>query len=292
MTAPLADRLAFSTNAYLNFSFAEAVARIAAIGYRGVEVMADVPHAWPAYLLPEQKRALREALDRHGLAISNVNAFMMHAVDDPRQKYWHPSWIEPDRHYRQIRINHTKRALTLARELGARCITTEPGGPVEPGGSWSDALRLFVEMLKPVAEHAEKEGILLLVEPEPGLLIETSEQFEEFMRHIDSPAVGLNFDVGHMYCVSEDPAAALRRLARFVRHVHLEDIAATRVHAHLVPGEGAIDFASTLRAVEAIGYNGWVTVELYPYIDDPDAAARTARERVLDVLRSPGGAIT
>jgi len=85
-----------------------------------------------------------------------------------RQRYWHPSWIEPDRHYRQIRIDHTIRSLTLARELGARCITTEPGGPVAPGESWSSALRLFVEMLKPVIAHAEKEGVLLLIEPEPG----------------------------------------------------------------------------------------------------------------------------
>ena len=109
-------QLAFSTNAYLNYSFAEAVRRLAAIGYQGVEIMADVPHAWPAFLLPEQKQALRDALARNRLAISNVNAFMMHAVNDPRQRYWHPSWIEPDRHYRQIRIDHTTRALTLARE--------------------------------------------------------------------------------------------------------------------------------------------------------------------------------
>ena len=213
--------------------------------------MADVPHAWPAYLLPEQKQAIRDALAANSLAISNINAFMMHAVNDPRQKYWHPSWIEPDPHYRQIRIDHTKRALTLAKELGAPCITTEPGGPVEPGASWRRRLKLFVEMLKPVVEHAEKEGVLLLVEPEPDLLIETADQFQEFMRHIDSPAVGLNFDIGHSYCVSDDPAATLRRLAKYIRHVHLEDIAATRVHHHLIPGEGAIDFAATLRARHA-----------------------------------------
>src|SRR5438105_1228691 len=185
-------KLAFSTNAYLKYSFAEAVRRLAKIGYTGVEIMADVPHAWPAFLLDEQKQAIRQALVSNNLGISNINAFMMHAINDPRQRYWYPSWIEPDPHYRQIRIDHTRRALTLAKELGAPCITTEPGGPVEPGGSWSAALKLFVEMIQPVAEHAEKEGVSLLVEPEPGLLIEKCEQAEEFMSRMTSPAVGLN----------------------------------------------------------------------------------------------------
>jgi sugar phosphate isomerase/epimerase len=209
---------------------------------------------------------------------------MMNAISDPRQRYWHPSWIEPDPHYRQIRIDHTCRALTLARELGARCITTEPGGPVEPGESWKAALRLFVEMLKSVVEHAEKEQVLLLIEPEPGLLIETADQFLELMQHIESPALGMNFDIGHAYCVGDEPAPTIRRLAKHIRHFHLEDIAATRVHHHLIPGDGAIDFQATLDAIRAIGYDGWITVELYPYVDDPDAAARTAFERVQPLL--------
>jgi sugar phosphate isomerase/epimerase len=280
----IAQRLAFSTNAYLKFSFAEAVRRLAAIGYRGIEIMADVPHAWPAYLLDEQKRAIRQALADQQLAISNINAFMMNAVSDARQRYWHPSWIEPDRHYRQIRIDHTRRSLTLARELGAPSITTEPGGPVEAGASWSAALQLFVEALKPVAEHAEEEGVLLLIEPEPELLIETADQFLELMQHIDSPAVGLNFDVGHFYCAGDEPAQTVHRLAPFIRHFHLEDIASTRVHHHLIPGDGAIDFAATFQAIKEIGYQGWITIELYPYVDDPDHAARTALERVAAML--------
>jgi sugar phosphate isomerase/epimerase len=277
-------QLAFSTNAYLKFSFVEAVRRLAAIGYSGVEIMADVPHAWPACLLEEQKQSIRDVLKNHDLAISNINAFMMNAISDSRQKYWHPSWIEPDRHYRQVRIDHTKRALTLARELGAPCITTEPGGPVEKGASWSAALKLFVEMLKPVAELAEKEGVLLLIEPEPDLLVETADQFLELMQHLDSRAVGLNFDVGHFYCVGDDPAPTVHRLAPYIRHFHLEDIAATRVHHHLIPGEGAIDFAAVFQAIRGIGYNGWVTIELYPYVDDPDVAARLAYERVNAIL--------
>jgi sugar phosphate isomerase/epimerase len=277
-------KLAFSTNAYLRFSFAEAVRRLSAIGYRGVEIMADVPHAWPAFLLDEQKQGIRDSLKQNGLAISNINAFMMHAVNDARQRYWHPSWIEPDRHYRQIRIDHTCRALTLAKELGAPCITTEPGGPVEAGGSWSAALKLFVEGLKPVLDHAEKEGVLLLVEPEPGLLIETCDQFLELMQHLDSPAVGMNFDIGHAYCVGDEPATSIPRVAKHIRHFHLEDIAATRVHHHLIPGEGAIDFASTLRAIRAMNYQGWITIELYPYDDKPDAAATLALQRITKIL--------
>lgn len=281
-------KLAFSTNAYLKFSFQEAARRLARIGYRGLEIMADVPHAWPACLLEEQKQAIRAVLAENHLEISNVNAFMMNAISDARQKYWHPSWIEPDRHYRQVRIDHTCRALTMARELGARCITTEPGGPVERGSSWSAALRLFVEMIKPVADHAAKEGVLLLVEPEPGLLIEKADQFLEFMQHIDSPAIGLNFDIGHFYCVGDDPAATVPRLARFTRHYHLEDIAASRVHHHLIPGEGAIDFAGTLQAIKASGYDGWITIELYPYVDDPDEVARTALERIRRAMEFVG----
>ena len=280
-------QLAFSTNAYLNHSFADAVTRLAELGYRGVEIMADVPHAWPAYLLPEQKQAIRDALARNKLAISNINAFMMHAVNDYRQKYWHPSWIEPDANYRRVRIDHTKRALTLAKELGATCITTEPGGPVE-GRKWSDCLALFVEMLKPVVAHAEKEGVMLLVEPEPDLLIETADQYLEFASKLSSPFLGLNFDIGHSYCVKDEPAETVRRLGKLIRHVHLEDIAPTRVHHHMIPGEGAIDFGATLKALQEVGYDGWVTIELYTCHENPDHAARVARERVLSIASETG----
>ncbi|MFM7097062.1 MAG: sugar phosphate isomerase/epimerase family protein [Gemmataceae bacterium] len=277
-------KLAFSSNAYLRFSFNDAAQKIAKLGYQGIEIMADVPHAWPAFMLEEQKQGIRNALKSNNLAISNINSFMMHAVNDPRQRYWYPSWIEPDKHYRQIRIDHTMRCLTLAKELGAPCITTEPGGPVEAGGSWSAGLKLFVEMLKPVIEHAEKEGVLLLIEPEPGLLIETADQFLEFMGHIKSPMVGCNFDIGHSYCVGDDPASTIPRLAKFIKHFHLEDIANTRVHHHLIPGDGAIDFKAAIQAIKAIGYKDWVTIELYPYVEDPDQAASLARARIAPLL--------
>jgi sugar phosphate isomerase/epimerase len=280
--------LAFSSNAYMNFSIEETIARIAAIGYEGIEVLADVPHAWPAGLLPERRQAIRDALTKHGLRVSNVNGFMMNAVADPRQPYWHPSWIEPDANYRAIRREHTKRALKLAAEIGAKNLQTEPGGPLASGQSWDEAAAIFYDELMPCVEVAEKVEVGLLIEPEPGLLIEHFGQYEKFMERIDSPWVGLNFDIGHAYCVSEDPQDWVERMAPHTRHYHFEDIAATRVHRHLVPGRGAIDFAATLSEIAKTGYDGFITVELYPYIENPDEAAREAREYLLKAAKTAG----
>jgi sugar phosphate isomerase/epimerase len=213
---------------------------------------------------------------------------MMNAIADRRQPYWYPSFIDPEPNYRQVRIDHTRRALSLCAELGAPHITTEPGGPIAEGQSRRQAIDLFVEALKPLADHAHDCGVLLLIEPEPGLLLETTDQYLEVAERVNAPSIGLNFDVGHAFCVKEDLPAAIAKLAPQTRHYHVEDISAARVHHHLVPGTGAIDFAEVFRAIGRTGYDGWVTVELYPFQDDPDAAAREAF-RVLKPLADAVG---
>jgi sugar phosphate isomerase/epimerase len=276
-------KLAYSSNAYMRFPVDEAIRRIAALGYQGIELMFDTPHAWPEDVTPADLVAVREALNDADLTISNVNAFMMNKISDPRQPYWHPSWIEPDEAYRQIRIDHTIRSLTQAAALDVKHISTEPGGPVEGEDQRSETMDLFVKMLEPVLEHATNTGVKLLIEPEPGLLIETTDQFLELRERIDSPALGLNLDVGHHFCVGEFLPDVIARLAPHIDHVHIEDIAATRVHEHLVPGDGAIDFAGVFDALDGGGYDGWVTVELYPFVEDPDAAGRRAREHLMSI---------
>lgn len=276
-------KLAFSSNAYTQFSVEETIARIARLGYAGLELLADVPHAWPAGLLPDRKQAIRDSLARHSLAIANVNGFMMNAVADPRQPYWHPSWIEPDRHYRAIRREHTRRVLALAAELGAPSIQTSGGGPLEKGQSWQAGLQLFYDELMPCVEEAQRRQVLLLIEPEPGLMIERFEQYLELASRVDSPWLGLNFDIGHAFCMGEDPQDWIPRMAKHTKHYHLEDIAADRVHRHLIPGCGAINLAAVLAQIERSGYNGFVTVELYPYIENPDEAAAKAKT-YLDAL--------
>lgn len=142
-------------------------------------------------------------------------------------------------------------------------------------------MEMFAEGLRPLLEYARELGVMLLVEPEPGLLIETTDQYLDLAAMLDSPALGLNFDVGHAFCMREDLPAAIARCASVTKHYHLEDIAATRVHHHLVPGQGAIDFEAVVNAIKATGYDGWLTVELYPNVDDPDQAGRGA----IDVIK-------
>ncbi len=275
-------KLAYSSNAYMRVPILEAIDRIADIGYTGIELMADKPHAWPAEMTGTTLEAIRRRLDQRGLTLSNINAFMMNAVQD----FWHPSWIEPDEPFRRLRVDHTVAALTMAKKLGARCITTEPGGPLPDAMTRDEAMDLFVAGLTEALRHAEDLGVRLLVEPEPGLLIENGDQFRTLCERIDSPMFGLNFDVGHFFCVGEPLAQAAIELAAVTQHFHLEDIAASRVHEHLVPGHGAIDFRAVLGAIRRTGYDGWLTVELYPYLDDPDAAGREALEYLEPFLRS------
>jgi len=267
-------KLAYSSNAYMRYGVVDAVRRIATLGFRGCELMADAPHVWPVTTTDEDIAAIRGALDSAGLEISNVNAFMMSAVGD----FWHPSWIEPDAAFRRMRLEHTQRALVMARKLGAPCITTEPGGPLEPSMSRDRAMDVFVGGLAEALETARREHVMLLVEPEPGLLIENARQFEELAERIDSPMFGLNFDIGHFFCVNEPLPDAVRRLGAFTRHYHVEDIPASREHRHLIPGRGAIDFRDVLDAIRETEYQGWLTVELYPYLDEPDEAGRESFE--------------
>jgi sugar phosphate isomerase/epimerase len=264
-------KLAFSTNAFRRYSLIDAIAILADAGYEGVEIMADVPHAYPVGLTDKDIKEIAAALSRRRLEISNINAFMHHADGDT----YHPTWIESDPALRAKRVDYTLRCIDLAEKLGARTISTEPGGPLE-GLTPEEGFTIFREGLAAVEDRAREKGVRILIEPEPELLIENSTQFVNFFEGLDGNVFGLNFDIGHFYCVGEDPAVLVGELKSCTHHYHLEDIAASRKHYHLMPGDGAIDIPGVLSAIDATGYAGFVTVELYTYEDRPADAAREA----------------
>jgi sugar phosphate isomerase/epimerase len=281
-------KLAFSSNAFRGYSIEETIAILADLGYEGLELMADRPHAWPEDLTPARLDSIRRALEKHRLKVSNVNAFMMCAYKDPKTGrsgtfHW-PSWIDRDPDVREARIRHTVACVDVAAAVGATTISTEPGGPLE-GRPREEGYRLFSEGLRRAAGRAAEKGVTVCVEPEPTLLIERGREYEEFAdRYVDYPGVGLNFDIGHFYCVGEDPAELIRGVGRRALHFHLEDIAADRVHFHLPPGRGALDYRAIFASLRAIGYSGWVTIELYPFQENPIEVARQAAEYIRPYL--------
>jgi sugar phosphate isomerase/epimerase len=272
----------FSTNAYRDYSLVEAIDSVADAGYDGVELLFDEPHLYPPAATDDEYDEVRSALDRNDVAISNCNAFMLTAIEG----FHHPSYVEPDLDYRRKRIDYTLAALDAAAELDASHISIEPGGPIPDGKSREWAMEAFHEGLEEIAAHAESVGVDVLVEPEPDLLIETSEQFLALLDNVDSERVGCNFDAGHLFCVGEDPAELVETLAPYTAHYHLEDIPADRTHEHTQLGDGAMDVDGFLQAVEESGYDGFVTVELYPY---QETAAETTRGAI-SYLREHGWA--
>lgn len=277
------SQLAFSTNAFKKTDVIDAVRTIARIGYAGVEIMADKPHMRPDTYTDAEANELRKIIEDAGLVVSNVNAFTGFCFSDGDT--YHPTWVEADAKKRQQRIDHTLRAIELTARIGGNHISLQPAGPYM--GRDVDALyEMFAEGIDACLSQAKACGVTLGVEPEPGLLIERSDQYERLKQGFfaDEPFVKMNSDLGHFYCVRQDPVTVLREHAAEIRHVHIEDITAERVHQHLVPGEGVMDFAAIFRTIDAIGYHGMVTVELYPYTTSAADVAQRAYDYLSPLL--------
>lgn len=273
-------KLAFSTNAFTRVSLLEAFRIIREIGYDGVEIMADRPHLWPGDFSERDLVTVSETVRKLGLSLCNINGFMMKAINDIH----HPSWIEPEEKDRTLRSAHTKACIRMARDLGVPSVSTEPGGPL--GHVDRDlALEWFTLGMKDSASLAASMNVKLLIEPEPGLLFEDLAETVEFVRACEEEALGINFDLGHFFCIGRDPARLIREYPDYLSHVHIEDIGEDRVHRHLIPGQGAMDFSSIFQALHEVGYEGFITVELYPYEDRPADAAQSAFRYLEPYLR-------
>src|SRR5580765_3696966 len=146
--------LAFSTNAYTRFSLDEALEGIRRAGFTGVEILADVPHAWPDSLDPSTTREIRQSLDRLQLAVSNVNANCSFGYwkDAPPEPYFEPSLISPNPKHRADRTR------LILKALGAANISITSGRCL--GGMPPDrAAEQFAASIRPILERADALGM-------------------------------------------------------------------------------------------------------------------------------------
>lgn len=267
----------------------EAVKLIAEIGYDGVELLADSPHLDPFKTSSDHLFELAASIRKLGLRVANVNANT--AMGYYNAAFWEPlfepSLANPERDKRQWRIAYTKRCLDFAEALGADCISITSGRAV-PGTRPDDAVALLRESLEEVLVHAEKVGVRVGMEYEPGLLIERCEELVELMDTFRCPFFGANLDLGHSHVLGESPEKVVAALSPRIFHIHLEDIRG-RKHYHLIPGLGDMDFSRLFDILDDNAYEGFATVELYTYPQDPVSAAGQALRylRNLDRDRKP-----
>jgi len=278
-------QLAFSTNAFKKNTLDEAIDSIGKIGYAGVELMADLHHAYPPAMDASRLAHTKQHLASRKLPVSNVNAFTLFACGDT----YHPTWIEASEEKRRQRIDHTLRCIDLAADFRAKTISLQPGGPLIGTTMTRDqAGERFAAGIAEVLPKAKERGLILAIEPEPGLFIESAAEYLEFKNRFfkNESTVQMNCDLGHLFCVGEDPADVIRRLSEHISHVHLEDIGKNRVHQHLTPGKGVIDFKAIFAALNDIRYAGWVTIELYPYETTAAGVAQIAFEHLRPMLKN------
>ena len=273
----------YSTNAFKKYSLTEAIEIIARIGFKGVEILGDRPHLYPPDFDESQLTRLRDVLNKNDMKLTNLNSFTLFAVGDT----YLPSWIEPDQERREIRIRHTLDSLKVAQQIGCPNISIPPGGPLD-GLARSEAMKLFHQGLDQVVSLAEELGVMILVEPEPDLMIETSAQFKEFIKDVQSKSIGLNFDIGHFFCVGEDPKKAFEELFQWVGHIHIEDIDPNREHNHLIAGRGGIDFKDIFDSMARLEYQGDISLELYTYQDNPVEAGQESLEYLRPIFEAAG----
>ena len=157
-------------------------------------------------------------------------------------------------------------AMATARaiaELGADYLAVN----CNPKGAWNDRQRKTEDELKLQGENLGR----LAAEVAPlGLSVVMHNHANRNDLHLDDirsvteyapDGVGIMLDTGWALTSGDDPLARLRELGSRVRAVHLRNQFGDRPTEWL--GEGEMDMAECIATLKQLGYNGWLTTEIY-----------------------------
>lgn len=92
--------------------------------------------------------------------------------------------------------------------------------------------------------------------------------------------VGVNLDTGNLAGQGGDPVRAVRVMGKRIMHVHLKDVPAVGSHDCVAIGAGIVDVAGVFRELKAIGYDGWLSIEVETGDHDPTEDILTSAETV------------
>ena len=274
-------RLGFSTNSIADVDPLTAVPTLRDLGYESLAITLD-HHTIDPFAADVTARLdrWRKALAAAGMACV-VETGARHLLD-PAVKH-EPTLVSSDPAQRARRIDFSRRAIDVAAELGAGCVSLWSGvgrDAAPPETFWNR----LVDGMATILDHADSKGVVVAFEPEPGMVIDTLARASDLRLRLGRPPhLRVTVDIGHMECMGEWPYALhLSGWQNLIANVHVDDMLACR-HEHLPLGSGDVDLAAAVAALAAAGYDGGLHVEL------PRQAHRwleTAREsaRVLTSL--------
>jgi 5-keto-L-gluconate epimerase len=241
------------------------MAKAARLGYDGVELaLADAGEVDPI--------RIQDALRVHGLAlpvISTGRVFSEGAV-----------WCtHPDAAVRRRAVHTLKGLIGQAAQLGAKVNVGRVRGFIHEGDTPESAEGRFLSCLAECADYAGTLGVELLLEPVCRYEINYINSVPEalhLLAKLARPNVKVMPDVFHMNIEDDSLPGSLIRAGKAVGYMHFAD------SNRRAPGQGHLSFPDILATLSAIGYDGYVTVEILP-LPDPDTAA-TAAIRYLRAL--------
>jgi sugar phosphate isomerase/epimerase len=205
----------------------------------------------------------------------------------------HANLLEPDADLRAANVARIKATLDLAADLAG----TDPPPPVISMGYGSpdayDAEReVLAERFGELARYAARGGGCVALEAHVGQAFDLPEKVAWLMRTVDSPQFRFNLDNSHFEVMGCDMDDYLPLLVPFSVHTDLKDQRGRYPdHEFLPPGEGDFDYARYLRAMDAAGYTGFVTVEISVMVQrrpgyDPAEVAQRSYDTLVAAARA------
>jgi protein FrlC len=253
-----------SSFVYFNYPLQEAIRRLHQRGYQGVEIWGGRPHAY-RHDLDEELDEIVALLDRFEMSVPNFI---------PAQFRYPSILCSLNEVVRRDSVGYIQDAIDNARRLGSPTVSICPGMTLfgeDIDAGWAQFRKSLVELL----DYTEGTDLVLLIEPAhaaESTLILTAADGLRMIEDIGSERLGILLDTGHANVNGEDLAAAVASLRDVPFHIHIDDNHGDS-DAHLIPGDGSIDFAPFIQALRALDYRGFVSVELgFQYTQDPDPA--------------------
>jgi sugar phosphate isomerase/epimerase len=248
--------------------YEDAIRRIAGLGFRAIELIAWNRQTLDDYYTPQRIQGLRRLLADEGLELSEF-------VSTP------PGMASPEPRRREQAIEHFKRQVEVGVELGAKLINTvspipfdltlpritqkhllqEWSGDFAPGLDWRQNWEDYVEVTRRCCALCEAAGVRYALEPHPYRWMRNAASMLRLIDHVGSPALGMNFDPSHLFPMGELSEMVIYEVGDRVFHTHLSDNDGTS-NVHWRPGKGKIDWRAVLQALQAVGYDYVLSIEL------------------------------